>query len=241
MKILAVETTGPRESVAVYNDGKTTEIGQDVKSHSAHLLRNIDKVLKKANAKLEDLDYLAASIGPGSFMGIRIGLSTMQGLSLALGIPLIGVPTLDALAEKVLCLLPPHGIGLKCVGNNIKYICPLILSKGEDIYTAVYVIKNNKLKRIGKYQYMQVNEFLEIFRKDKMHGCVVFLGEAKRFENYIIDILGEKAFILQNEFSFPRAGNVALLAAKSIEKKKVKKIVCPSPLYVKTFLTKRTG
>ncbi len=105
MKILAVETTSPRESVAVYDDGKITEISQDVKFHSAHLLKAIDKVLKKANVKLRDLDYLAASTGPGSFTGIRVGLSTMQGLSLALDIPVVGIPAaLEPRASNVALL-----------------------------------------------------------------------------------------------------------------------------------------
>ena len=108
-----LETSGFRESVAVYNNGKITEINKEVKSHSSHLLRAIDKVLKKSGAKLEDLDCLAASLGPGSFTGIRIGLSTMQGLSLALNIPLIGIPTLDAVAENV------RNSGLDL--NSIKY------------------------------------------------------------------------------------------------------------------------
>ena len=139
MKILAVETSGSMESVAVYNNGKITQINREVKSHSSHLLKAVDKVLKKSGVKLEDLDYLAASTGPGSFIGIRIGLSTMQGLSLALDIPLIGIPALDAVVENV----GASGLDL----NNIKFICPLILSKGEEVYTAVYIVKNKQFKR----------------------------------------------------------------------------------------------
>lgn len=233
MKILAVETSGSRESVAVYDNGKITEVNQEVKSHSSRLLRAIDKVLKKSGTRLEDLDCLAASTGPGSFIGIRIGLSTMQGLSLALDIPLIGVPTLDAVAENV------RNADLDL--NDIKYICPFILSKGEEVYTAVYIIKKGRLKRKSKFQYISINEFLKIFRKDKISGHVVFFNEAKRFESRINDILGEKAFILQDEFSFPGAGNIAELAKKNIKNKKIKKSVCPSPLYVRPYLTKKTG
>lgn len=233
MKILAVETSGSRESTAVYNNGKITEINKEVKSHSSHLLRTINKVLKKSDTKLEDLDCLAASLGPGSFTGIRIGLSTMQGLSLALDIPLLGIPTLDAIAENV----RNSGLDLR----NIKYIFPLILSKGEEIYTAVYIVKNNQLKRKSKFQYISVNEFFKIFRKYKKPGSIVFFSEAKRFESQINNILGEKAFILQDKFSFPRAGNVALLAVKNIRNKKTKKLVYPSPLYVRPYMIKKTG
>ncbi|MEW6087609.1 MAG: tRNA (adenosine(37)-N6)-threonylcarbamoyltransferase complex dimerization subunit type 1 TsaB [bacterium] len=230
MKILAVETTGLIESVAVYDNGNITEINHEVKSHSAHLLKAIDKVLKKSCVKLEDLDYLAASTGPGSFIGTRIGLSTLQGLSLALNIPLVGAATLDALAENIW----DSDLDLK----KINYICPLILSKDENVYAAVYIIKNNKLKRVSKYQYVSINEFLKTFRKDKIPGCIAFLGETKGFENYIIGIFGEKAFILRDKY-LPRAHNIALLAYRNIKKKKVKKTVYPSPIYVRPFLAKK--
>ncbi|MDD5772997.1 MAG: tRNA (adenosine(37)-N6)-threonylcarbamoyltransferase complex dimerization subunit type 1 TsaB [bacterium] len=233
MKILAVETSGLRESVAVYNNGKITELNQEVKSHSSHLLRAIDKVLKKSDTRLEDLDCLAASTGPGSFMGIRIGLGTMQGLSLALDIPLIGIPALDAVAENV------RNSGLDL--NNIKYICPLILSKGEEVYSAVYIVKNRQFKRKSKFQYISINEFLKIFRKDKISGCVIFFSEARRFESQIINVLGEKAVFLQDKISFPGAGNIAKLAGKNIRNNKTKKSVYPSPLYVRPYLTKKTG
>lgn len=104
MKILAVETTGRRESVAIYDNGKMTEIEQEVESHSQHLLDNMDKVLKKAGTRLEDLDCLAASTNPGSFIGMRVGLSTMQGLSLALNIPVIEVKSTIPTAGNVALL-----------------------------------------------------------------------------------------------------------------------------------------
>lgn len=104
MKILAVETTGRREGVAIYDDGKMTEVEREVESHCPYLLENIDKVLKKAGTRLKDLDCLAASTGQGSFIGMRVGLSTMQGLGLALNIPVIEVKSTIPTARNVVLL-----------------------------------------------------------------------------------------------------------------------------------------
>jgi len=100
MKVLAVETATALQSVAILDDGDVlARSDQDSKgSHARWLIPAIDRLLAGTGLTLERLDGLAVSIGPGSFTGLRVGLATMMGLRMTTGLPLAGVPTLEALA-----------------------------------------------------------------------------------------------------------------------------------------------
>ncbi|MCM8795553.1 MAG: tRNA (adenosine(37)-N6)-threonylcarbamoyltransferase complex dimerization subunit type 1 TsaB, partial [Candidatus Omnitrophica bacterium] len=96
MRILGVDTTTKFLSLGIYDNGKIYEYNLELeRKHLVLLSLTIDRVLKALGWKVEDLDYLACGLGPGSFTGIRIGLSTIKGLGFALNKPLIGIPTLD--------------------------------------------------------------------------------------------------------------------------------------------------
>ena len=100
--ILSLETVTRSASVAVLQ-GETvcsSFIGKETPSQSTKLLINIRKVLAGANLELNDISFLAAAVGPGSFTGLRIGLSTAKALCTALKIPAIGVSTLEAVAKS---------------------------------------------------------------------------------------------------------------------------------------------
>ena len=100
MKILGIDTATMISGIGVVeNDHTLADFRYDVKfTHSEVLLSHIDKLLKDLNLKLGDLDGFSVSVGPGSFTGLRIGLATIKGLSFASGKPVVGIPTLDALA-----------------------------------------------------------------------------------------------------------------------------------------------
>ena len=102
MFVLGVETATRTGSVAVVDEeGLIGEYTLNLSiTHSERLLPAIDQVLKATNTPFSDIDALAISLGPGSFTGLRIGVSTIKGLSLAGQKPVVGIPTLDALAQK---------------------------------------------------------------------------------------------------------------------------------------------
>lgn len=103
MYILGIETTGPYGSVALIDEkGRTCgyEVSTNTMSHLQDLIPMVDTVLKKAGVKKEEITYVAPSIGPGSFTGIRIGVSTARALAQVLGIKAIGVPTLESFLYK---------------------------------------------------------------------------------------------------------------------------------------------
>jgi tRNA threonylcarbamoyladenosine biosynthesis protein TsaB len=126
MKILAIETATPWQSIAILDDNEIlAQQDQDASgAHGTLLLPAIDRLLTETQLRLSDLDGLACSAGPGSFTGIRVGLATGLGLRAATGLPLVLVPTLEAMAWSV------HSSGLP--------ICPIMMSRRGELYWAVF-------------------------------------------------------------------------------------------------------
>lgn len=126
VKLLAVETATRRQSVAIL-DG-TTVLGrsdEDVgRSHAKWLVPTIDRLLRSSGLALSGLDGFAVSIGPGSFTGLRVGLATLLGFRTVTGLPLVAVPTLEALAWN----LP----------DEPRSLCPVLKAKTGEVYWACY-------------------------------------------------------------------------------------------------------
>lgn len=126
MKILAVETATSWQSVAILDDDRIlARRDQDAAGlHGTLLLPAIDHVLKEAGLRLTDLDGLACSVGPGSFTGLRVGVSTCLGLRAATDLPLALVPTLEAMAW--------HAKGAAFP------LCPVLSSRKGELYWAIF-------------------------------------------------------------------------------------------------------
>src|SRR5689334_21377008 len=103
MKVLAVDTTSERESVALADDAvvlaevRRRQVGRP----SVHVLPALEFLLRSAGLAAADVEAYAVTLGPGSFTGVRVGISTVQGLALASGRPCLGVSTLDLLARQI--------------------------------------------------------------------------------------------------------------------------------------------
>jgi len=134
MKILAVDTSTPTCGVCVADDDHPIcelylTSGQ---THSRHLMRAILKVLEASDLALEQIGGFAATRGPGSFTGLRIGLSTVKGLAYATGKPLAGISSLEALAQPV-------------VGEMARRVCAVIDARKNEVYYAIYRRVNGHL------------------------------------------------------------------------------------------------
>jgi tRNA threonylcarbamoyladenosine biosynthesis protein TsaB len=125
MKILAIETATTWQSVAILDEsGVLAQHGQEAGgSHGTLLLPTIDRLLMQSRVRLRELSGLVCSAGPGSFTGIRVGLATGLGLRAATGLPLVLVPTLEAMAWNVDSTIP---------------ICPLLPSRRGEVYWAIF-------------------------------------------------------------------------------------------------------
>ena len=131
MKILAVETTGKYGSAAVIDEtGLVFSAASNAEmNHLKGMMTLIDEALRAAGATKDDLTHVAASVGPGSFTGIRIGVTTARVMAQMLGIPCIGVSSLEAMAERSLD---------KAVSSGALYVVPVINARRHQTYACVY-------------------------------------------------------------------------------------------------------
>lgn len=201
MKILALDTSTNVATCAILEDD--TIIGEyscnKGKTHSQSLMPMIDTLLKRVGFKASDMDAFAASVGPGSFTGLRIGVTTAKAMAFAAEKPVMSVYTLDALAWN----LP----------LSKAILCPVIDARNNQVFTALYKFVNGKLDRLTDYLGIHINELADII--GPMDGEVVFLGDACRLhKDFFIEKLGERAAIAPPNAVSARAASVAVLAGK---------------------------
>ena len=139
MRVLAIDSSGLTATVAMVEDDQTiAEYTTNYKkTHSQTLLPMIDEMVKMVDADLSSIDAIAVSGGPGSFTGLRIGSATAKGLGLALGKPLIHVPTVEAMAYSM--------YGCEDI------ICPIMDARRKQVYTGLYSFVYEKNENGGFY------------------------------------------------------------------------------------------
>ena len=139
MRLLAVETSTLAGGVALLDDDRVLgEYVLDVRvTHSERLMPAIDRLLRDAGWTVSAVEGLAVAVGPGSFTGLRIGLSTAKGLAWSLGVPLAAVPTLDALAAS----LPFAGLP----------VCPVLDARKGEVYCSLYRWDGAAMRREWDY------------------------------------------------------------------------------------------
>ena len=190
MKILSIETSGRSFGVAISVNGKVVSEIFDNKSfiHSTKLVPKIEKLLKSAGWALHSLDKIAVSTGPGSFTGIRVGLTCAKMLSHALDIPVVGIDTL-----KLLCAAVPKG--------DYKVIAAIDAGRGE-----VYV-RNKTIEIVEAKKYF---DNLKNLKKN-----IMIVGNASLvYRDIIGGALKHRAVQTPERYAFPRAGVLAVLAEK---------------------------
>jgi tRNA threonylcarbamoyladenosine biosynthesis protein TsaB len=149
MRVLAVETSTLAGGVALVDgDRLVAEYLLDVSvTHSERLLAAIDTVMTDAGWAPGDLQGLAVAVGPGSFTGLRVGLSTVKGLAWALGLPVAAVPTLDAMAAAVPWAALP--------------VCPVLHARRNEVYAALYRWDGEDFGRESDYMALAPAELAE--------------------------------------------------------------------------------
>lgn len=154
MKILALETSAKAVSAAVCENGKILAAGyQDTGlTHSRTLMPIVEHILKNTDLTAKDMDAIAVSVGPGSFTGIRIGVSAAKGLAFALDKPAIGVSTLAAMARN-----------LSCVDGLV--ICAMDARRNQ-VYNANFAVENGVLTRLTEDRAIALSDLAEEVRND---------------------------------------------------------------------------
>jgi tRNA threonylcarbamoyl adenosine modification protein YeaZ len=215
MKILGIDTTTKFLSLCLYEDGKIYEYNLDLgRKHSTLLIVTIKRVLAALGWQIEEIDYFACGLGPGSFTGIRVGLATIKGLAFSLNKPIIGISTLDLLAKNVKAASGAE-------------IIPAIDAKRNLIYCSVYRLKAQKLKRITPYLLLSEKELLRKIRPQS-----VLLGDALILykEKILKSIKGVN--MLSKDYWYPQPRNLIALALEKIQEKKFSRALAIKPIYL---------
>lgn len=197
MLVLGISTTTKTGSIALYDDDKGLlgEITVDIeKTHSKTLLDKLDKLLEWTSKKIDDIDEVAVSNGPGSFTGVRIAIATVKGLFFAKKVLIYPINELDALAYQI----------------NIsgEKIVSIIDSRKEKIYCSVSVMEKDKLSIIDTYQVSKLDDLLE--KLNNTNESYNFVGDgAFNYREKIKNKLEEKA-------KFPLYSNIKIKASTLI-------------------------
>lgn len=164
MKILSLDSATEAATCAVIEDNRLLgEITFNYKKqHSILMMPMIDKLLKNLKIDINSLDGFVVSKGPGSFTGLRIGVSTIKGLSQGTDKPFVSVSSLDALAYN-----------LAYTGGTI---CPIIDALRNNVYTALYNFVDNKLQRVSDYMIISIDDLISTINEQNVKVC--FIGDA---------------------------------------------------------------
>ncbi len=214
--ILNIETTTKNCSVSLSKNGQLIalkEINDGGYSHAENLHPFIDLVLHESNLEYKDLSAIAVSKGPGSYTGLRIGVSAAKGLSFALDIPLISVDTLEALAHKV--------------RSNSGVIIPILDARRMEVYQAVF---NQKHKQLETTQAVVVEK--DTYNNYLNKGKVIFIGDAVEKIKEVIK--HPKAVFIENEL--PSAKEMTALSYQKLLQKDFEDVAYFEPYYLKDFV-----
>lgn len=214
--VLCIETTTTNCSVSIAQDGKTVALLEENRenySHSENLHGFIAKALDQAKISKSHLDAVAVSRGPGSYTGLRIGVSAAKGLCFALDIPLISIDTLHAFAFQVI--------------EDIDYIIPMLDARRMEVYSCVFDNNKNKLEDI-KAVILDETSFLAYLEK----GKAIFLGNAN--EKFKTVCNHANAVFIENKL--PSANEMGALADFKYKKSEFENVAYFEPYYLKDFI-----
>lgn len=213
--ILNIETATKNCSVALSKDGKTLairEIAEQNFSHAEKLHVFIEELLLETNVALKEVKAIAVSQGPGSYTGLRIGVSAAKGLCYVLSIPLIAVDTLEILARKIQ------------ISSGI--ILPMIDARRLEVYCAFFDSNYAKIRET-KAEIIDENSFQE--ETEIIH----LIGDgAIKFK----EILTDKKFKYYPEIQFPSAAEMSLISFQKFKNNQFEDVAYFEPFYLKDFV-----
>lgn len=203
MLILALDTSTQSASVALLDDSEILcEININLGvNHSVIVLPAIHDLCRISHIEIGNIDLFACTRGPGSFTGLRVGISTVKGIALATGKPVVGVSTLDALAYNLV--------------NSEMLVCPMLDARKNQVYTALYRTKPDNILEIKEHErVVDVRDFLS-----NIDDKTLFVGDgAMKHARLIHDSLPDKSFFASPAHQGVRAVTVGLLGEKKYKK-----------------------
>lgn len=230
--ILNIETSTKACSVALGKDGELLVIkesnptnnpalqGKGEYIHSEKLTEYIAEIFSNAKINLPDLDAVAVSKGPGSYTGLRIGVSTAKGLCYALDKPLLGIETLKTLAAG---LIRNSSLAI----HNSALLCPMLDARRMEVYCAIYDTSLNEIKKTSA-EIIDENSFDDLLNRQ----VIYFFGEGA--EKCKKKLSHPNALFIDDVF--PSAKNMIPFSEKDFREKKFEDIAYFEPFYLKDFV-----
>lgn len=217
--LLLIETSSINCSIALCDDSKILafEEKQEINIHASAITLFIEKVLKKANKTLQDIDAIAVGKGPGSYTGLRIGVSTAKGLCYALDKPLIACNSLRTIFEQAKTIHPDSSI----------IYCPLIDARRMEVYSCMYNYNGEQLKNISA---IIIEE--HYFSMDLSENKVLFFGDGAEKTKALYSLNKNAMYI---DGLYPSANFMMLEALEHFNKKEFEDVAYFEPYYLKEF------
>lgn len=216
-KILNIETTTTNCSVALGENGNLIAVKEDYNnkySHAERLHIYIEEILQEASWRLDQLDAIAVSKGPGSYTGLRIGVSAAKGLCYAQDLPLVAVSTLEALSRQV-------------IKADSDYIVPMLDARRMEVYSAVFS-KNGTCISDTEAKILNDTSFASLLDS----GRVAFIGNG--VEKFKEICRHPNAVIFED--SLPSARDMVPLSEDRLTAGKIEDVAYFEPFYLKDFL-----
>ncbi len=215
-RILNIETTTTNCSVSLGEDGEVVGVKENNSSkysHAESLHVFISQLLKEHQWEVSDLDAIAVSMGPGSYTGLRIGVSTAKGLSYAQEVPLIGISTLRVLSLQV--------------DKEVDYIVPMLDARRMEVYTAVYDAQGTEIAEV-RALILDENSFSDLLSKAR----VAFIGDGvAKFEE-----LCKHPNAIMIHGKLPSARNMVGLSQQKYKTQSFEDVAYFEPYYLKEFI-----
>lgn len=221
--ILNIETSGDICSVALSENDRLVLMkeNREKNSHSSKLAVLTYEILKETNVSPNQLNAIAVSKGPGSYTGLRIGVSFAKGLCFSLNTPLIGINTLKIIAMN---------LKLKANIDNDALICPMIDARRMEVYSALFDYNLNIIKQTQAL-ILDTNSFSDIYQK------IYFIGNGSTKWKDLISQNSNENFIFVNNI-FPMADAMTYLSYLAYKEDKFENLAYFEPFYLKEFVAK---
>ena len=225
MKILGLDTSTMMTTCAVMED--ETLLGEfslslDM-SHSEALVPMIGELMDNLGMKIRDMDGFAVSKGPGSFTGLRIGLATAKGFAHVTDKPIVGVSSLEVLADNM-------------YGHEI--VVPMMDARRDRVFTAIYTMENDRWNPVLKPDALPVEELIHIINRD--HDKAILVGDgAVRYKNEFNEGLGNKALFAPGSLNLSRAASVCRLGMIKLRSGQFDDMFTMAPEYLRDSQAQR--
>ncbi|MDO4188204.1 MAG: tRNA (adenosine(37)-N6)-threonylcarbamoyltransferase complex dimerization subunit type 1 TsaB [Lachnospiraceae bacterium] len=226
MKILSIDSSGLVATVAVLEDDELiAEYTVNYKkTHSETLLPMLDEIKSMIDLDMSTVEAIAVAKGPGSFTGLRIGSATVKGLAYALNIPVVAVPTVDAMSMNL--------------WGSDKLICPIMDARRNQVYTGLYEFEDGNYKVVMEQDALAVEDLCE--KLNEIGREVILLGDGVPvYRGQIDSLLKVKHSYAPANLNRQKASSLGVLAYKYIKEGKLETAEEHKPEYLRLSQAER--